>query len=214
MPRVARTDGEHVASAGNESGAGSSLSAKRDASTAGLRSHDGVVSGSYLSNPVAVLGIDASLSRTAFAVLDSDGAQHHEVITTRADWPLPRRLRALADAAYRIATEHLPLALVVIEEPGFVRAQHGVGPITALGRAQGAIIAGLPSALEVEAVMVSRMRSALQVKIPRGKGAAKPAILAYVEARGITVPRLRGGAHDDDVADAYLAACYGIDRLA
>lgn len=209
MPRVARTDGEHVASAGNESGAGSSLSAKRDASTAGLRSHDGAVRG-----PVAVLGIDASLSRTAFAVLDSDGAQHHEVITTRADWPLPRRLRALADAAYRIATEHLPLALVVIEEPGFVRAKHGVGPITALGRAQGAIIAGLPSALEVEAVMVSRMRSALQVKIPRGKGAAKPAILAYVEARGITVPRLRGGSHDDDVADAYLAACYGIDRLA
>ena len=209
MPRVARTDGQRVASAGNEPGAVLSLSARRDDSSAGLRSHDGAVRG-----PVAVLGIDASLSRTAFATLDTDGNQHHEVITTRADWPLPRRLRALADAAYRIATEHQPLALVVIEEPGFVRAQHGVGPITALGRAQGAIIAGLPSALDVEAVMVSRMRSALQVKIPRGKGAAKPAILAYVEARGITVPRLRGGAHDDDVADAYLAACYGIDRLA
>lgn len=159
-----------------------------------------------------VLGVDASLSCTAFAALTADGTQYHWSITTNGAWPLARRLRVLADAAYRIASSLHP-ALVVVEEPGFVVAAHGVGPITALGRAQGAIIAGLPTGTEIETIIVSRLRSVMALHVPRGKGEAKRATLAYVEQRGITVPRLGNGEHDDDIADAYMLALYGRTRL-
>lgn len=209
---VAPTDRAPIESAGIEAAAVPD-SLQIVGSPGGLRSLEGAEpeTARPLAVSVRVLGIDASLTRSAFCSLTPEG-QTHEVIVTKAEWTLPRRMRALADAAYRIAADVRP-DLIVIEEPGFVRAQHGVGPITALCRAQGAIMAGLPSAYVVEAVMVSRMRSLLGVHIPRGKNKAKGAVLEYVEAAGIFVPRYKSGQHDDDVADGYLAGLYAIRRL-
>lgn len=163
-----------------------------------------------------VLGIDPSLSRTALALATDDAVPEyrHWTLQTRPDWPLPRRLRYLADGAFDVAAGCRP-DLIVLEEPGFIRTGGGRGAEFGLPRAQGAIIAGLPPEIPLDIVTVARWRGrdGLGIRMPRGAG--KAPLLAYVAARGIAVPPKRpaGDALDDDVAEAYCIALYGLRNV-
>lgn len=155
-----------------------------------------------------VLGIDASLARSAFAYL-GDGSPRHVVVPTSPADSLQRRLRTLSDAAYDACTTWAPggVDMVIIEEPGFITGS--IRSVFALGRAQGAIIAGLPAAQQVQIVDVNTWRRALDIK---GGPGVKDRVVAYVREFGIDVPSksLRSVIPDHDVADAYAIASYGL----
>jgi hypothetical protein len=177
--------------------------------------------------PPILLGIDASLSRSAFLLTDGARQLRYSVCETSPREPLPERLGRIAIAAplliSRVASEWgVPAAglvsMVVLEEPGFGGA--GGQATTAVARAQGAVLAGLSAASwcpRFEIVPVSRVRSALGIKIPRGKGMAKAAVARWLEAYpGIIehFPRTpRTGELDNDLADALVLALYGMQLL-
>ena len=156
-----------------------------------------------------MLGIDASLSRTAIASAGGAGFRHLAIQTSPAT-PLERRLRHIADAVYEAVTTWPggPPALVVLEEPGFIPTHQSVQSVYAMGRAQGAILAGLPEGMPVRVVMVSQWRRDLEIRIP--KGAGKAPIVAFVEQQGIVLPYSpRSRTPDHDVADGYCLAIWG-----
>ena len=160
-----------------------------------------------------VLGVDASLTRTAIASAGGDGFRHLAVQTSSGT-PIERRLRYLADAIYEAVTQWPggPAAVVVLEEPGFIPTHQSVQSVYAMGRAQGAILAGLPDGLPVRVVMVSQWRRDLEIHIP--KGAGKAPIVAFVEQQGIVLPYSpRSRTPDHDVADAYCLAMWGARLL-
>lgn len=176
--------------------------------------------------PVLILGIDSSLSRSAFLITDGAGVLRYSVCETSPREPLPTRLGRIAMAAPLLITRLASdlgrdaanlVHIVVLEEPGFSGA--GGQATTAVARAQGAVLAGLSSERwceRCEIVPVARVRSALGIKVPRGKGEAKAAVARWIEyERGITsLPRTpRSNTLDNDVADAYVLAAYGMQLL-
>jgi len=158
-----------------------------------------------------VLGIDPSLTRTALALVDTDdpaGVFSPWVVSTSPEDGLAARLRRLADRCYDVAAHAAP-DLIVLEDPPLMRQGRG-DTVFAVPRAQGAIIAGLPSGVPVEVVYVGRWRSVLGIKMKRGAG--KQPILDYMAARGYSVPTVsaRSARLDADVADALGLALYGL----
>ena len=68
--------------------------------------------------------------------------------------------------------------------------------------------------MPITVVAVATVRKLLDVPVKRGKGMAKAAVVDWVEAQGITLPRSPVAKNPDhDVADALLLAHYGRDHL-
>ena len=159
------------------------------------------------------MGIDPSLTRTALAALSTDGTHRsHRVIQTKAHGALPLRLRKLAIHAGGQVIDINP-AIVIVEEPGYMAAV-GNKAQAAVHRATGAILAALPPHVRVEIVSVGDIRRRFGLGKPGTKrDVLKAQVVAYLEERGIGIPHKRRGRPDHDVADAYLAALYGIEVL-
>ncbi len=156
------------------------------------------------------MGIDPSLTRTALATVGD--WRTHRVIETKARVALPLRLRKLAINVGTMVEESNP-DIVIVEEPGYM-AKVGNRAQAAVHRATGAILAALPPHVRVEIVSVGDIRRRFGLGKPGTKrDVLKAQVVAYLEERGIEIPRNRNGRPDDDVADAYLAALYGIEVL-
>lgn len=159
---------------------------------------------------LVTIGVDVSLTRTAIATLPS---RAYAIIPTQAGTPLQFRLRRIAEDIYEFVA---PLSaagpvLVVMETPGFIPEGHSVEAIYGLGRAQGAALLGLPAMPNVRHVLVTPAAWRKQLAI-KGGPAAKANVLAYMEARGIAIPRKNlGRESDNDVADAFGLAIYGTE---
>jgi len=101
--------------------------------------------------------------------------------------------------------------VIVVEEPGYM-AKVGGRAQAAVHRATGAVLAARPPEVPVHIVAVGVIRRHFGLGKPGTKrDVVKAAVVAYLEERGIEVPKGRGGRPDDDVADAYLAALYGLE---
>ena len=174
-----------------------------------------------------ILGIDSSLSRSAFVITDGAGQLCYHVCETTPRESLPVRLGRIAITApmliTRVATEWGLaaaglVAMVVLEEPGFGGA--GGQATTAVARAQGAVLAGLSAESwcpRFEIVPVARVRSALGIKVTRAEG-AKASVARWLEeqhpAGAAALPRTpRSGVLDNDLVDAYVLAMYGLQLL-
>lgn len=159
------------------------------------------------------LGCDPSLTRTALAAIERDGQRHPpRIIETKAQLALPLRLRKLAMYVSAIVLDSNP-DIVIVEEPGYMAAV-GNKAQAAVHRATGAILAALPPHVRVEIVSVGDIRRRFGLGKPGTKrDILKAQVVAYLEERGIEIPRNRRGRPDHDVADAYLAALYGIEGL-
>lgn len=153
------------------------------------------------------IGVDASLTRTAFAALPG---RTYGLAPTTAATPLHMRLRRIAEESYDFVAPFAELGpvLVVVEVPGFIPEGHGIESIYALGRAQGAVLAGLPALPNVRALTVTVAAVRAGCGLVMRTGQHKQIVQDYVRARGIALPDKRGGETDDDVADAYLLAVY------
>lgn len=157
---------------------------------------------------LVAVGIDVSLTRTALASFGA--AQHFTVIKTKPASAATARLRHIADAVYYALRDWPePVGLVVMETPGFVQRR---GSMEAVYRAQGAVLTGIPSALEVEIVEVYRWRKDLGIRA--GKGLGKQPTIDFVRAAGVRLPTHVGGRVDDDVADAFGLSIWGARQLA
>src|SRR4051812_2386248 len=147
-----------------------------------------------------VLGVDASLTRSAFVMYDSDARTYrYQIVASSAAKPLGQRLRRLSDAAYDCCSQWGVPALVVLEEPGFLPRHMSVGATFSIGRAQGAIIAGLASSAPCVLVTVAEYRRDLGIHMRSGAG--KQPVLDYLNLLKLAPPKGLGGRYDDDVGD-------------
>ncbi len=160
---------------------------------------------------MTIIAIDPSLTRTALVRKSGDDVTW-EVYITRPKWGLAKRLRTLAVRVRQAVVDTPDVSLVVIEQPGFVSPGRASGT-EATQRVIGALLAALPD-VPMELVMVTRARSAMGIKVKRGKGNAKRAVIAWVEEQGHTLPVSPVAKNpDDDVADAILLAYYAEAHL-
>ena len=154
------------------------------------------------------VGIDVSLTRTALASLGRE--QHWRVIKTSPARTQEVRLRHIADAVYYALRDWPePVGLVVMETPGFIQRR---GSMEAVYRAQGAVLCGIPSGLDVEIIEVYQWRKDLGIRAKKGLG--KQPTIDFVRAVGVRLPTHVGGRVDDDVADAFGLAIWGRRLLA
>ena len=163
-----------------------------------------------------VVGIDPSLTRTALAAIgahtvrDGGAAPQWHIIATRADSPLPLRLRHLAVECARLVQLYDP-ALVVVEEPGFYASRGWRGQM-AVHRATGAILAAMPHGTAVLVVDVGTVRKELGIHV-RVQLGAKASVAEWYALQGIALPAGAGGRPDNDAADADLLARWGQRHL-
>lgn len=154
------------------------------------------------------LGIDASLTRTAFALGVGGVAYHTVIVDTNPKQPMLYRLQALARTAYTVGTRGVHLAdggklVVALEEPGHMGGKASLAAGT-LGMSRGAIVGGLPaSGIELHIISVNQVRRDLGVVMVRDH--AKESVAIWLRTQGIHVPQ-HNGRDDSDAADAVALA--------
>jgi crossover junction endodeoxyribonuclease RuvC len=146
-----------------------------------------------------ILGIDCGSARTGYGVIESDGRDHHMlvsgVICTSTKWPFEKRLLEIAGELRRLMREHHP-EFAAVEE-----VFHAVNAKTALKLAhvRGAVLLAI-----AESGVVLAEYSPLEVKVNVvGYGRAEK---CQVQLMVQSLLGLREAIASEDAADALAVA--------
>jgi crossover junction endodeoxyribonuclease RuvC len=147
---------------------------------------------------VLILGIDPGTAITGFGVIRT-GSPHElvecGVIRTKADRPLPERLREISEGVRELIARHRPDAMAV-EDVFYAR---NVRTTVVLGHARGVVLLAAAQA----GVAIAEYPPAEIKKAVAGTGAATKSQVQYMVAQLL---RLRAAPHPADAADGVAAA--------
>jgi crossover junction endodeoxyribonuclease RuvC len=145
-----------------------------------------------------ILGIDPGTAVTGYGVVRA-GAPHQlvecGVIRTRADRPLPDRLKDISDGVRELIARHKPEAMAV-EDVFYAR---NVRTTLVLGHARGVILlAGAEAGLQIHEYPPSEIKKAVV-----GTGAATKTQVQFMVTKLL---RLKSAPQPNDAADGVAAA--------
>ena len=145
-----------------------------------------------------ILGIDPGTAVTGYGVVRA-GAPHQlvecGVIRTRADRPLPDRLKDISDGVRELIARHRPEAMAV-EDVFYAR---NVRTTLVLGHARGVILlAGAEAGLQIHEYPPSEIKKAVV-----GTGAATKTQVQFMVTKLL---RLKSAPQPNDAADGVAAA--------
>jgi crossover junction endodeoxyribonuclease RuvC len=152
-----------------------------------------------------ILGIDPGTAVTGYGVVRA-GAPHQlvecGVIRTRADRPLPDRLKDISDGVRELIARHKPEAMAV-EDVFYAR---NVRTTLVLGHARGVILlAGAEAGLQIHEYPPSEIKKAVV-----GTGAATKTQVQFMVTKLL---RLKSAPQPNDAADGVAAALTCAMRL-
>ena len=152
-----------------------------------------------------ILGIDPGTAVTGYGVVRA-GAPHQlvecGVIRTRADRPLPDRLKDISDGVRELIARHQPDAMAV-EDVFYAR---NVRTTLVLGHARGVILlAGAEAGLQIHEYPPSEIKKAVV-----GTGAATKTQVQFMVTKLL---RLKSAPQPNDAADGVAAALTCAMRL-
>lgn len=152
-----------------------------------------------------ILGIDPGTAVTGYGVVRA-GAPHQlvecGVIRTRADRPLPDRLKDISDGVRELIARHRPEAMAV-EDVFYAR---NVRTTLVLGHARGVILlAGAEAGLQIHEYPPSEIKKAVV-----GTGAATKTQVQFMVTKLL---RLKSAPQPNDAADGVAAALTCAMRL-